>query len=73
MTQTSPQPPPQPQSQPDNVFGDVFEDLLGPELDGTGGQTKAAGGSSVWQSIGAVSGAALGFIAANIPGAVAGM
>ncbi|KAJ1963233.1 hypothetical protein GGI12_002171 [Dipsacomyces acuminosporus] len=47
----------------DDVFGDVFEDLLRPEVERKG---------SMWSALGMASGAALGFIIANLPGAVAG-
>ncbi|KAI9505749.1 hypothetical protein GGI25_002350 [Coemansia spiralis] len=47
----------------DNIFGDVFEDMLRPEV-GTP--------SSWWSTVGMVSGGTLGFILANLPGAVVG-
>ncbi|PVU94563.1 hypothetical protein BB561_002462 [Smittium simulii] len=46
-----------------NIFGDVFESLLKPEVEKE---------TTVWRNVGAVSGGALGFIMANLPGAVAG-
>lgn len=45
----------------DHVFGDVFEELLRPEVERV---------MPFWRWIGAASGAALGFIAGNLPGAV---
>ncbi|PVV01637.1 hypothetical protein BB560_003940 [Smittium megazygosporum] len=53
----------QSQKNANNVFGDVFEELLRPEV---------AKHTSIWRNVGAVSGGALGFIMANIPGAIAG-
>lgn len=47
----------------DHVFSDVFEELLRPEVH------RAV---NWWTYIGAVSGASLGFILANVPGALAG-
>ncbi|KAI8325474.1 DnaJ-domain-containing protein [Martensiomyces pterosporus] len=47
----------------DDVFGDVFEDMLRPEVEGSG---------SWWSMLGMSSGAVLGFIVGNLPGAVAG-
>ncbi|CAE6482886.1 unnamed protein product, partial [Rhizoctonia solani] len=47
----------------EGVFGDVFEDLLRPEVE------KHA---SWWTYLGAASGAGLGFIMANIPGMIMG-
>ncbi|KAJ1895721.1 hypothetical protein LPJ66_004415 [Kickxella alabastrina] len=52
-----------PHADADNVFGDVFEDLLRPEVQG---------GSSLWGILGLISGAALGFILGNVPGALVG-
>ncbi|CAE6449351.1 unnamed protein product [Rhizoctonia solani] len=54
-------PPQRPDAE--GVFGDVFEDLLRPEVE------KHA---SWWTYIGAASGAGLGFIVANIPGMIMG-
>ncbi|KAG8749258.1 hypothetical protein FRC12_013498 [Ceratobasidium sp. 428] len=48
---------------PEDVFGDVFEDLLRPEVE------KRA---NWWTYLGAASGAGLGFIIANIPGMLMG-
>ncbi|QRV76004.1 DnaJ domain protein [Ceratobasidium sp. AG-Ba] len=48
---------------PEDVFGDVFEDLLRPEVE------KRA---HWWTYLGAASGAGLGFIIANIPGMLMG-
>lgn len=45
----------------DHVFGDVFEELLRPEVERV---------VPFWKWLGAASGAALGFIAGNLPGAV---
>ncbi|KAJ1647135.1 hypothetical protein LPJ64_001466 [Coemansia asiatica] len=47
----------------ENVFGDVFEDLLRPEV---------VSNSAFWATLGLVSGAVLGFILANLPGAFIG-
>ncbi|KAJ2724394.1 hypothetical protein GGI07_001995 [Coemansia sp. Benny D115] len=47
----------------DDVFGDVFEDLLRPQVQEN---------SSWWAILGLISGAVLGFILANIPGAFVG-
>ncbi|KAI0274616.1 DnaJ domain-containing protein [Gloeopeniophorella convolvens] len=47
----------------DHVFGDVFEDLLRPEVERH---------VPWWAWLGAVSGAGLGFIVANIPGVLVG-
>jgi len=47
----------------ENVFGDVFEELLRPEVN------KRV---PWWTWVGAVSGAGLGYIVANIPGLLAG-
>ncbi|KAJ1809660.1 hypothetical protein LPJ56_004504, partial [Coemansia sp. RSA 2599] len=47
----------------ENVFGDVFEDLLRPEV---------VSNTSFWATLGLVSGAVLGFILANLPGAFIG-
>lgn len=47
----------------EGVFTDVFEELLRPEVQRT---------VNWWTYLGAVSGASLGFILANIPGALAG-
>ncbi|ODN77842.1 hypothetical protein L202_04958 [Cryptococcus amylolentus CBS 6039] len=46
-----------------NVFGDVFEEMLAPEV---------AHVRPWWSWVGGVSGASLGYIVANVPGAVAG-
>ncbi|KAI0318486.1 DnaJ domain-containing protein [Amylostereum chailletii] len=48
---------------PDHMFGDVFEDLLRPEVEHH---------VPWWAWFGAVSGAGLGFIIANIPGTLVG-
>ncbi|KAJ2887712.1 hypothetical protein GGI21_006834, partial [Coemansia aciculifera] len=47
----------------DNVFGDVFEDLL---------RSEVSPGTAWWSTVGMVSGATMGFIVANLPGAVVG-
>jgi len=47
----------------DHVFGNVFEDMLRPEVDNP---------KFLWTPVGALSGAAIGFIVGNIPGAVIG-
>ncbi|AAW46942.2 conserved hypothetical protein [Cryptococcus deneoformans JEC21] len=47
----------------DNVFGDVFEEMLAPEVSHV---------RPWWSWVGGTSGAALGYIVANVPGAVAG-
>ncbi|KAK4055275.1 hypothetical protein OIV83_000557 [Microbotryomycetes sp. JL201] len=51
------------QPDPEHVFGSVFEELLRPEV-----QRHAP----LWTWLGAASGAAIGFIAGNIPGAAIG-
>lgn len=48
---------------PDATFGDAFEELLRPEVDRF---------FPLWTWMGAASGAALGFIAGNLPGAAIG-
>ncbi|KAF8707574.1 DnaJ protein, partial [Rhizoctonia solani] len=58
----SSEPPPH-RPDPEGVFGDVFEDLLRPEVE------KHA---SWWTYLGAASGAGLGYIIANIPGMIMG-
>ncbi|KAJ1819064.1 hypothetical protein IWW57_005623 [Coemansia sp. S610] len=50
-------------SDADDVFGDVFEDLL---------RSEVGPGTAWWSTLGMVSGAAMGFIVANVPGAVVG-
>jgi len=57
--------PEQPGQRPDadQVFGDVFEDLLRPEVERH---------LPLWTWLGAVCGAGLGFITANMPGLVVG-
>ncbi|CAE6423466.1 hypothetical protein RSOLAG1IB_02786 [Rhizoctonia solani AG-1 IB] len=62
FTGGSSEPPPH-RPDAEGVFGDVFEDLLRPEVE------KQA---SWWTYLGAASGAGLGFIIANIPGLVVG-
>lgn len=47
----------------EGVFNDVFEELLRPEVQRT---------VNWWTYLGALSGAGLGFILANVPGALAG-
>ncbi|KIR27874.1 hypothetical protein I307_02794 [Cryptococcus deuterogattii 99/473] len=47
----------------DNIFGDVFEEMLAPEVPHV---------RPWWSWVGGTSGAALGYIVANVPGAVAG-
>lgn len=46
------------------MFTDVFEELLRPEVDRV---------FPVWQGVGGASGAALGMLVFNIPGALAGL
>lgn len=53
----------QQQPQANSVFSDVFEEMLRPEVHRV---------APVWKWIGSASGAGLGFILANIPGAVGG-
>ncbi|KAF8332405.1 DnaJ-domain-containing protein [Cantharellus anzutake] len=48
---------------PESVFGDVFEELLRPEVERR---------VSWWSYLGALSGGTLGYILGNIPGAIAG-
>ncbi|KAJ2745163.1 hypothetical protein GGI20_002388 [Coemansia sp. BCRC 34301] len=50
-------------SDADDVFGDVFEDLL---------RSEVGPDSAWWSTVGMVSGATMGFIVANVPGAVIG-
>ncbi|KAJ2491197.1 hypothetical protein IWW47_005074, partial [Coemansia sp. RSA 2052] len=50
-------------SDADDVFGDVFEDLL---------RSEVSPGTAWWSTMGMVSGATMGFIVANLPGAVVG-
>lgn len=45
------------------MFGDVFADLLEPEVNHV---------RKTWTVVGGAAGVALGFIVANVPGAVAG-
>jgi hypothetical protein len=47
----------------DQIFGSVFDELLSPEVPNP---------VYFWQPIGAIGGAALGFIIFNIPGCIAG-
>ncbi|KAL1918119.1 uncharacterized protein VTP21DRAFT_3385 [Calcarisporiella thermophila] len=47
---------------PDRVFVDAFQDLLGEERSGRW----------FWTPVGAISGAAIGFIVGNVPGAIIG-
>jgi curved DNA-binding protein CbpA len=61
----------------DAQFGDVFEEMLREEgmaepAPGEGPNGRNVPTSSFWSMIGGASGAALGFIVANVPGAVAG-
>ncbi|KAJ1800448.1 hypothetical protein LPJ59_001091 [Coemansia sp. RSA 2399] len=51
------------QADAEDVFGDVFEDMLRPEVSGQ---------SSWWALLGMFSGAILGIIVANLPGALVG-
>ncbi|KAF9163600.1 hypothetical protein BGX21_001376, partial [Mortierella sp. AD011] len=53
----------QPHAEPDSVFGNVFEELLRPEVENP---------SNFYSPIGMASGAALGFICGGIPGALLG-
>ncbi|KAN0125179.1 DnaJ domain containing protein [Russula decolorans] len=57
--------PEQPEQRPnaDQVFGDVFEDLLRPEVERH---------LPLWTWLGSACGAGLGFITANVPGLVVG-
>ncbi|KAJ1664403.1 hypothetical protein IW140_004100 [Coemansia sp. RSA 1813] len=52
---------------PEDVFGDVFEDMLRPEV---GGQSSSS--SSWWAMLGMIGGGILGIIIANLPGALVG-
>lgn len=54
-----------PQSDANAVFEDEFGDLLGDEM-------ASQSDRYFWQPVGGVSGAAMGFIVANLPGAIAG-
>ncbi|RAO70300.1 uncharacterized protein BHQ10_006312 [Talaromyces amestolkiae] len=60
-----------------NQFGSIFEEMLreeglaSDETD-TNGQRRAVPTKKFWSIVGAVSGGALGFIVANVPGALAG-
>ncbi|BEI86349.1 hypothetical protein CcaverHIS002_0606360 [Cutaneotrichosporon cavernicola] len=56
-------PPRRARPDPNGVFGDVFEELLEPEV---------ANVHRRWSFVGGAAGAAMGYIVANIPGAVAG-
>lgn len=51
------------QPQANYVFGDVFEELLRPEVHRV---------APIWKWVGSASGAGLGFILANVPGAIGG-
>ncbi|RIA97492.1 DnaJ domain-containing protein [Glomus cerebriforme] len=51
------------QTDPDQVFGNVFEDLLRPEVENP---------SWFYAPLGAIAGAGLGFICANVPGLIMG-
>lgn len=53
-------------SSADDLFGSVFEDNIAEEM--AGGASRYA----FWKTLGLVAGAALGFIVANIPGALIG-
>ncbi|KAJ2548994.1 hypothetical protein EV175_004613 [Coemansia sp. RSA 1933] len=57
--------PPQQQADADDVFGDVFEDMLRPEV-------VAQSAASWWALLGMFGGAILGLIVANLPGALVG-
>ncbi|KAI9023327.1 DnaJ-domain-containing protein [Hyaloraphidium curvatum] len=46
------------------MFGNIFEDLIRPELEGSA--------IPLWRPLGAMSGAILGFIVGSVPGALAG-
>ena len=62
-----------PTSNPDAVFANVFDDLLRSELHSSASSSASASdGNYFWQPIGSISGLALGFIMANIPGALMG-
>jgi hypothetical protein len=54
----------------DAQFGGAFEEMLREEGMAEGGDARPTG--LFWGVVGGVSGAALGFIVANLPGAVAG-
>ncbi|KAJ2358401.1 hypothetical protein H4S01_006311, partial [Coemansia sp. RSA 2610] len=60
---TRSEPRAQPHANADNVFGDVFEDML---------RTEVNGGGWLWAILGLAGGAILGFIVANVPGALVG-
>jgi len=62
-TGTAPADPAGQRPDADRVFGDVFEDLLRPEVERR---------LPVWAWLGAACGAGLGFITANVPGLVVG-
>ncbi|KAJ2781960.1 hypothetical protein H4R18_002561 [Coemansia javaensis] len=52
-----------PSADADGVFGDVFEDMLRPEVGSPG---------ALWSMLGLAGGAILGLVVANVPGAVVG-
>lgn len=56
------------QQQEDAQFSDVFEEMMQEEGMAEGGRPT----SKFWSIVGGVSGGALGFIVANVPGALAG-
>ncbi|KAJ1729883.1 hypothetical protein LPJ61_003308 [Coemansia biformis] len=47
----------------DNVFGDVFEDMM---------RSEVRASAAWWSTLGLLGGATLGFVVANVPGAVVG-
>ncbi|KAI5838926.1 DnaJ domain-containing protein [Morchella snyderi] len=72
-------PPPHPGAHwEDAQFSDVFEEMMRDEgfaAAAAGGEATATaprGGKSLWGIVGGLSGGALGFIVANVPGLVAG-
>ncbi|GMK57537.1 hypothetical protein CspeluHIS016_0403710 [Cutaneotrichosporon spelunceum] len=62
-SETGTPPPRGARPDPNGMFGDVFEELLEPEV---------AKVHRRWSYVGGAAGAAMGYIVANIPGAVAG-
>lgn len=65
------------QGRDSNQFGSVFEEMLREEglasdEAGTDGQARSVPTTKFWSIIGGISGGALGFIVANVPGALAG-
>lgn len=58
------------QRQDDAQFGDVFEEMM--QEEGMADESTGRPTSKFWSLIGGMSGGALGFIVANVPGLVAG-